>query len=176
MSNQYINYLNSVADTITYYPLLVALPIGIICNVFSFYIYTRPNLNKKTNTGFLYASLCIANLIFMLYFVLVFQSNSLFNYTVTLPCGVMSYLLRIAFCFAPWMQVIISFDRFIVVVYPLKKKFMSKKVQSQNLDSLLAAADQDSAAMNVFVDVLDGLRIAATDVHQISKTILENQD
>jgi phosphate:Na+ symporter len=57
-----------------------------------------------------------------------------------------------------------------------KLKFMSKKVQSQNLESLLAATDQDSAAMNTFVDVLDGLRIAATDVHQISKTILENQD
>lgn len=57
-----------------------------------------------------------------------------------------------------------------------KLKFMSKKVQSQNLESLLAAADQDGAAMNAFVDVLDGLRVAATDVHQISKTILENQE
>lgn len=57
-----------------------------------------------------------------------------------------------------------------------KLKFMSKKVQSQNLDSLLAAEEQDSSAMNTFVDVLDGLRVAATDVHQISKTILENQD
>ena len=138
MSNQYIAYLNSVADIITYYPLLVALPIGIIGNVFSFYIYTRPNLNKKTNTGFLYASLCIANLIFMLYFVLVFQSNSLFNYTVTLPCGVMSYLLRITFCFAPWMQVIISFDRFIVVVYPHKKKLMSKKVSYNSYSFFLS--------------------------------------
>lgn len=57
-----------------------------------------------------------------------------------------------------------------------KLKFMSKKVQSQNLESLLGAAEQDSAAMNAFVDVLDGLRVAATDVHQISKTILENQN
>jgi hypothetical protein len=57
-----------------------------------------------------------------------------------------------------------------------KLKFMSKKVQSQNLESLLAAAEQDGAAMNTFVDVLDGLRVAASDVHQISKTILENQD
>lgn len=57
-----------------------------------------------------------------------------------------------------------------------KLKFMSKKVQSQNLESLLAAAEQDSAAMNTFVDVLDGLRVAASDVHQISKTILENQE
>lgn len=57
-----------------------------------------------------------------------------------------------------------------------KLKFMSKKVQSQNLESLLAATEHDGAAMNAFVDVLDGLRVAASDVHQISKTILENQE
>ena len=129
MSNQYITYLNSVADAITYYPLLIALPIGLVGNVFSFYIYTRPNLNKNTNTGFLYAWLCIANIVFMLYFTLVFQADSLFSYTVSLPCGMVTYLLRICFCLVPWMQVIISFDRLIAVVYPHKKKFMSKKVK-----------------------------------------------
>ena len=128
MSFQYYMNLSTIANTIMYYPVLVALPIGIIGNVFSFFIYTRPNLNKKTNTGFLYGLLCILNIIFMLYFVLVFQSSNLFKYTVTLPCGLVTYLLRITFCLVPWMQVIISFDRFIVVVYPLRKKFMSKKV------------------------------------------------
>jgi hypothetical protein len=115
--SQYIDYLNTLSNEILHYPVLVTLPIGIIGNVFSFYIYTRPNLNKNTNTGFLYASLCIVSLLFMLYFVLVFRSNSLFNYTVTLPCGVVTYLLRITFCLVPWMQVIISFDRFMMVIY-----------------------------------------------------------
>ena len=127
MSFQYYTTLSTIANTIMYYPVLVALPIGIIGNVFSLFIYTRPNLNKKTNTGFLYAIMCILNLIFMLYFVLVFQSNNLFKYTVTLPCGVVTYLLRVTFCLVPWMQVIISFDRFIMVVYPHKKS-LSKKV------------------------------------------------
>ena len=125
---EYLSYLNSVAINILYYPILVTLPIGIIGNVFSFFVYTRANLNKKTNTGFLYAFLCIVNFIFMLYVILVFQSTILFGYTVTLPCGVLNYLLRITFCLVPWMQVIISFDRFMVVVFPLKQNIMSKKV------------------------------------------------
>ena len=128
MSSDYINFLNSVANTIYYYPIIIGLPIGIIGDVFSFYIYTRPNLNKKTNTGFLYACLCIANLIFMLYFVFVFRSPGLFGYTVSLPCGLLQYLLRVIFCFVPWMQVIISFDRFIAVIYPLKKHVITQKV------------------------------------------------
>ncbi len=57
-----------------------------------------------------------------------------------------------------------------------KLKFMSKKVQSRNLESLLAGAEQDSSGMNIFVDILDALRVVAGDVHQISKTILENQE
>ena len=128
MSIQYINYLNSIGPQIIDYPVLATLPIGIIGNVFSFYIYTRPNLNKKTNTGFLYAIMCILNIIFMLYFALVFQSSIIFGYSVNLPCGVLTYLLRLTFCFVPWTQVIISFDRFMMVVYPLKKNIMSKKV------------------------------------------------
>lgn len=128
MSFQYLNYLTSVSNTITYYPILVALPIGLVGNAFAFFIYTRPNLNRKTNTGFLYSILCVLNLIFMLYIVFVFRSPNLFNYTVTLPCGLLQYLLRVAFCFVPWMQVVISFDRFIAVVYPHKKHIMAKKV------------------------------------------------
>jgi len=133
---QYINNLNSVASTILYYPLLVAIPIGVIGNVLSFYIYTRPNLNKKTNTGFLYAWLCLLNLIFMLYFVLVSQSSTLFDYRISLPCGVANYLLRLISCFVPWMQVIISFDRFISVIYPLKKHLITKKVRTKNFQLL----------------------------------------
>ena len=131
MSMNYLMSLLSASNTILYYPFLVTFPIGIVCNVFSFYIYTRPNLNKKTNTGFLYAWLCLLNIFFILYYVFVSQSGSLFGYTVTLPCGLVIYLYRIAFCLIPWMQVIISFDRFIVVMYPLKKHVMSKKVTKE---------------------------------------------
>lgn len=129
MSNlNYLIYLNSVGDAILYFPVLVALPIGVIGNLFSFYVYTRPNLNKKTNIGFLYAILCIANLTLILYFVFVFIPSDLFGYTVTLPCGMVLYLLRVVYCLVPWMHVVISFDRFVLVVFPLKKDKINKKV------------------------------------------------
>lgn len=128
MSTSYIWSLYSTANTILYYPFLVTFPIGIVSNLFSFYIYTRPNLSKKTNTGFLYAWLCLFNIVFILFFVFVYQSTSLLQYTVNLPCGVTFYLYRLIFCLIPWMQVIISLDRFILVVYPLKKHIMAKKV------------------------------------------------
>ena len=130
MSNQtsdYIDYLNEVSNKIFFYVLVTTIPIGLIGNLVSFYIYKRPNLNKKTNTGFLYSYSCIFNLIFVLYYGLVFRSN-LFNYSLNIPCGINIYLFRVTWCIVPWMQVWISFDRFMVVIYPIKASLMSKKV------------------------------------------------
>lgn len=123
--------INSATNSIVYYSTIITLPIGIIGNLFSFYIYTRPNLNKKTNTGFIFAWFCLLNLVLILYFSFVFRSSSLFGYNVTLPtpCSLryIVYMLRSIWCCVPWIQVLASFDRFIFVVYPLKKHVMSKK-------------------------------------------------
>ena len=133
MSSDYISYLGSVSNAILYYPILISLPLGLLSNLFSIFIYTRPNLNKKTNTGFLFAFLCLLNICFMLGFVLFNRSKNLFGFTFYLSCGINSYIFRMAFCLVPWMQVIISFDRFISVVYPLKKQIMSKKVTKNGI-------------------------------------------
>jgi hypothetical protein len=130
MSSQLSN-INSATNSIVYYSTIITLPIGIIGNLFSFYIYTRPNLNKKTNTGFIFAWFCLLNLVLILYFSFVFRSSSLFGYNVILPtpCSLnyIVYMLRSIWCCVPWIQVLASFDRFIFVVYPLKKHVMSKK-------------------------------------------------
>lgn len=128
MASSYINYLNNAANTVLYYPILISLPIGIVGNLFSVYVYTRPNLNKKTNTGFLFAWLCLLNITFMLDFVLFNRPMALFGFQFYLPCGLNSYIFRMGFCFIPWMQAIISYDRLIGVVFPLKKRVLSKKV------------------------------------------------
>lgn len=125
----YVNYLNSVRDSVTYYPTLITLPVGLIGNIISIFTFSRPNLNKKTNSGFLYIWLCAFNLCLILYFTFVFESTILFDYSVSFPCGVSNYLFRSIWCFVPWMQVIICVDRFIVVFFPIKKALMSKKVR-----------------------------------------------
>lgn len=129
MSNsQYLYYLNYVQNSVIYYTVLATLPIGILGNILSMYVYTRPKLNRKTNTGFLYKWLCAFNLILILYFTFVFQSFEIFGYTISLPCGLNTYLVRVVWCIVPWMQTIICFDRFVMIVFPQRKKTMSQKV------------------------------------------------
>lgn len=57
-----------------------------------------------------------------------------------------------------------------------KLKFLIKKIQSQNLEHLLTTTETNSESINRYVEFLDALRTIASDVHQLSKTILENQD
>lgn len=124
-----IDYLDSLSDNITYYFLMISMPFGLIGNLVSMFIYMRPKLNQKTNTGFLYSWLCVTNLICILWYIFIFRSRALFNYTVSIPgCGVSNYLRRTTLNMVPWMQVMISFDRFMAVVFPNRRNIMKKRV------------------------------------------------
>lgn len=124
----FVSNINSISNTISYYYLWVIIPLGLIGNLISFYLYTRPNLNKRNNTGFLYACLCVLNMISILYYAFITRSSVLFGYsTFQQPCGLNSYFRRLVFNSIPWMQVIITFDRFISVFYPTIQ-FLNKKV------------------------------------------------
>ena len=126
--NDYISYLNYVEASLIRYFVFCTLPIGILGNLISIVVYSRPNLNKKTNTGFLFTVLCLSNLCVTLYFAFVFKSSNLFGYSISFPCGVSIYLYRSVWCFVPWMQAVACFDRFVVVVFPLKRRLLTKKV------------------------------------------------
>ena len=132
MSTQtdYLKSLNSISTQINYYGLWVILPSSVIGNIISFYIFARPNLNKKTNTGFLYRWLCVLNVITMVYYCFVSRSIVVFKYQVNLPCGADNYIRRTFLNSITWIQAVICLDRFISVFFPTKTAFMSKKVGS----------------------------------------------
>lgn len=101
---------------------------GIVSNIISLLIFTRPNLNKKTNTGFLYSILCVLNII--TFIDNGYQTFSL-KYRVLIfkfPSSLKSYISASLVDSLLWIEMLISFDRFIVVVFPTKAKIMAKKV------------------------------------------------
>lgn len=126
-TTQYVNYLSWLAEQFNYCYFLSIMPIGLVGNLISIYIYSRPSLNKKTNTGFLYIWLCLLNMFSVLWFAFVFRSSALINYTFSFPCGVEVLVRRANFMSVAWIQVLISFDRYIAVVFP-NLTFMRKRV------------------------------------------------
>ena len=65
-------------NEIGFYLLLVTVPVGLIGNLAAIFIFTRPKLNRNTNTGFLYTILCIFNIIKIVYQAI---RHSKLNYT-----------------------------------------------------------------------------------------------
>ena len=111
-----------------FYSKLVLIPIGIVGNIISLFIFTRPSFNQKTNTGLLYTLFCGINLITIVYEAAFKYKNGFTEFSIHLPRSTELYIENILFESLSWVQVIISVDRFIAVLYPVKGvRFMSKK-------------------------------------------------
>ena len=123
-------YINNIIVKVEIYSTAVNITLGIIGNLISLLIFTRPNLNKKTNTGILYTLLCIVNiLIFMNEAFLGPYSYNFFHYTIVLftrKINLKELITTSLTEILSWTQVLICFDRFILVVYPTKANIMRK--------------------------------------------------
>lgn len=123
--------LKNIIYRILYYYRTALIPFGIVSNFISLMIFIRPNLNKKTNTGFLYSILCVLNMIAIAEDTFVFRPK-LFNYIVELPCNLELFIRKCLLDSLPWVQVLICFDRFLATTFPGKAKIISKKVILKN--------------------------------------------
>ena len=110
------------------YFFFAVIPIGILGNLISLLIFTRPNLNKKTNTGFLYSILCVLNILTISDFAFITNPQRFLNYSIILHCNLKPFLQNSLLCLQSWFQVLIGFDRFLFVIFPVKSKIMAKKV------------------------------------------------
>ena len=126
---KYVIQLNIIYEKIEFFAWILTILIGIPGNFISILIFVKPCLNNKTNTGLLYTLLCTLNLLVILYNVLVTNSYTLFKYGIILPLRLDYFIQTILLQILSWSQVLITFDRFIAVVYPIKGvRIMSKKL------------------------------------------------
>ena len=101
---------------------------GIIGNVVSLFIFSRPCLNNKTNSGKLYAFLCCLSLIIIIYNMTGRTLDIEFSFKFRLPLNSQILIDMIILQYWSWIQVLITFDRFIGVFYPVKGvRIMGKK-------------------------------------------------
>ena len=118
----------STSDRILKYLMTTIISIGIIGNLISLLIFTRPFFNCKTNTGKLYTLLCVINLVAFVYVMIVRDPDSIILYNVHWPFESEHFIEIILLQFMAWIKVLIAFDRFVAVVFPVKGyRIMSKK-------------------------------------------------
>jgi hypothetical protein len=124
------NNMNAISYIRIYYQRVMC-PIGIIGNFISLLIFIRMNKKRKTNTNILYSILCVLNILLTIEsnFLRRINSFAAYNFYFELPICQLENFIRLAlFDSISWMQVLISFDRFILIVFPAKAQLISKKV------------------------------------------------
>ena len=75
------NQIAFVGNQIDLWVSNITVPLGVILNAFSIYIYSRPNLNKTT-MGFYYINLTVWNTIVLLLYLFVVDTKSM-NYDMS---------------------------------------------------------------------------------------------
>ena len=127
----YIAYLTNLFDTVDYWFLILTVPLGIILNLFSIYVFSRPNLNKTT-MGFFYMNLSGWTAAVLIYFFFVQNSAKTMKYDISkhtsFGCALYMFIRRVIREVPPWIEVLITFDRYIAVCHPTKLKFLKNKL------------------------------------------------
>ena len=122
-----VNFFNKINE-IGFYILLVTVPVGLFGNLISIFIFTRPRLNRKTNTGFLYTILCILNLIKILYQAIFKRWDDYSTFNIKIHFYGEMLIEYVILQMLSWIEALIGFDRYIAVFSPIKGfRIMSKK-------------------------------------------------
>ena len=124
----------NLANIMNKYYVVVSSSIGIPCNLISIFIFARL-MRNKTNMGFLCMCQSIIDLCVMMIILLVLRSYPLLfpvNFGIINDhlCRLLTFLKRYDVQVSSWMCVLITFDRFIFVLYEQDQRFrfMKKKI------------------------------------------------
>ena len=126
-------YLNELSTDISTYFVITSSAIGITLNLLNIIVFSRL-MHQKTNMGFLCTCQALIDL-FLLLITLLLARSSPFIFPDSLDtfsdpmCKFIKYIRRLPLHLSSWMNVIITFDRFIFIIYGngQKFKFMKKK-------------------------------------------------
>lgn len=127
----YIQFAKQTAKDMNYFFSIIILPIGVILNLISVYVFLRRSLNTNTNMGFLCAVLCAFNVVALssatIINALLFNEIKVEDNSLS-ACKFFGLWTRWILHLPSFQQVFMSIDIYISVTYPNRfKNFRSKK-------------------------------------------------
>jgi hypothetical protein len=103
---------------------------GVLTNILCIIVFAKPNF-KKTNMGVFYINISVWNIIFLIFYLLVIDSQHTFNFNVSLideiVCKFSIFLKRVIREMPPWIDTYITLDRYLSICHPHKLKKIRNK-------------------------------------------------
>ncbi|XP_074650326.1 cysteinyl leukotriene receptor 1-like [Tubulanus polymorphus] len=114
------NFVYVTVTGLEYYAPPVIVIVGLFGNILTFLAMVKGS-NRKKSTCFYMASLAIADsfvlFLYLMLWMLTYFTANLFNEWV---CKIRKYLIMVGFRVSSWIIVVMSVERALVTVYPLK--------------------------------------------------------
>lgn len=137
------NYLENLGDTIGYYITIIIVPIGILLNLKTAFLFSRKNLNK-TNMGFFYFWTSILFMFTLAYNIFFIKSKLFFNYDLSKTsdtlCQITTLFKKAIRSMPPWLLVITTIERYLNLKYTNKINKNNKKIYLFGLFAFISAA------------------------------------
>lgn len=132
MSNaKYIANLADTSKAINFYFSAYIVPIGIVLNIFSIFIFLRRKFNSLPAMRFYYIGLAIYDILALsnsIFFIQLFPYlNINFTNTSEFACKFLMIWRRAVIQSPSWVLVAITLDRFKSVYFPTRFKIMEKR-------------------------------------------------
>nr|QVK45680.1 G protein-coupled receptor [Proales similis] len=133
------------AEISKYYGLAMG-PLGVVLNIFSALIFFgRKRLNDGTNMGLICGMIAVADAIYLLLTAILFAQllpgfGILLLFNFEFICRTGYFLMRVSVHMSSWLQVFISFERFMLINYPAKSAFLRPKQNVMAMIGLIFVA------------------------------------
>jgi hypothetical protein len=124
------SYFNNLNTEHNFYFTVVCVPVGILLNLVSIYVFQRPRLNKTT-MGFMFTYRSIVDILLLLTVLLLIRGDALFQVVLyqqsDILCKLFYWLKRLILHMSSFNYVIITLDRFFSICFPTRFGFLKKK-------------------------------------------------
>ena len=169
--SSYASWLQTLNNQYLFYLSTVAFPLAFILNSISLVVFSRKRFANHTNGLFNIYIDILNNSLFLIAFPFYYSKgigNDIELWS-DLTCKSLNYLLEVSISCNSWLNVLISFDRMVSVVYPHSFKFMKKRKCIYIIFALILVALCLLYTPNLLLKVIT-VSVNSTDVNKTSTT------
>ena len=107
-----------------FFMIMIIFPIGLVLNSLSLYVFSKKELNLKTNMGSMHALLSFFNIMAIIFSILLTQLFPFLGLNIkkftNFGCKILSFMQRVSLDVPSFQQVVITLQFFISIKFPMK--------------------------------------------------------